>query len=225
MSLINLFTRKAPTIGGNRTGQTGYAFDAVLEDTLEISVNVTTYPVESGARVADHRILNPFKYTLTGAISNNPLQVQVTDFLGGVISNFIDNPLVAGAAGLSAGFLAGSDETRASSTLQLLIDLMQNGQPFDVDAGDITLVNMVITKLSRTKEPRNENGLEFVAELQELVTLERLPNIGQPGVEQLRPDDPSESAISRTVKRGQQALKDAGAAINKQANAVLDSIF
>jgi len=225
MSLINLFTRKAPTIGGNRTGQTGYAFDAVLEDTLELNVAITTYPVESGARVADHRILSPIKYSLTGAISNNPLKVQVTDFIGGAISNLTDNPIVAGAAGLSASFLAGGDATRASSTLELLIDLMQNGQPFDVDAGDITLTDMVITRLSRTKEPRNENGLEFVAELQELVTLERLPNIGQPGIEQLRKDDPSESAISKTIRKGQTALQSAGATINAKATEVLDSIF
>ncbi|MGH9928341.1 MAG: phage baseplate protein [Pyrinomonadaceae bacterium] len=225
MSLVNIFTRKAPTIGGNRTGQTGYSFDAVLEDTLEINVAVTTYPVESGVRVSDHRILQPFKWTMTGAVSNNPLQVQVTDFLGGVVSNFSDSAVIATVAGLSAGFLAGSDETRASTTLAMLIDLMQSGDPFDVDAGDITLTNMVITRLSRTKEPRNENGLEFVVELQELVTLERLVNIGQPGVEQLRTDDPSESAISKTIRKGQQALEDAGEAINNAANEVLDSIF
>ena len=71
MSIINIFTRQAPTIAG-------YAFDAVLEDTLEVNVSVTSYPVESGVRVSDHRILQPFKWSLTGAVSNNPLQVQAT---------------------------------------------------------------------------------------------------------------------------------------------------
>jgi len=75
MSILNIFTRQAPTIAG-------YSFDAVLEDTFEATVNVTTYPVESGVRVADHRILNPFKWTMSGAISNNELKTQLTDFLG-----------------------------------------------------------------------------------------------------------------------------------------------
>ncbi|MGS0546702.1 phage baseplate protein [Pseudomonas parakoreensis] len=76
MSIVNIFTRQAPTLAS-------YSFDAVLEDTFEASVSITTFPIESGVRVADHRIFNPFKWTMTGAISNNPVKVQLTDFLGG----------------------------------------------------------------------------------------------------------------------------------------------
>tara|TARA_R110000765_G_scaffold244631_7_gene346869 strand:+ start:2193 stop:2849 length:657 start_codon:yes stop_codon:yes gene_type:complete len=218
MSIINIFTRQAPTIAG-------YAFDAVLEDTLEVNVSVTSYPVESGVRVSDHRILQPFKWSLTGAVSNNPLQVQATDFAGGLLSSLTRNPLVSAVAGLSAGWLSGSDETRSSTTLQFLITLMQSGDPFDIDAGDILLKNMVITRLSRTKEPRNENGLEFVAELQELITLDRIQRNDQPSQEQLRPDDPSESAISRAVNRGQAVAKQANEAVRDSINNVLDGIF
>lgn len=218
MSIINIFTRQAPTIAG-------YAFDAVLEDTFEANVTVTSYPVESGVRVSDHRILQPFKWTLSGAVSNNPLQIQATDFAGGLISNLTRNPLIAAVAGLSAGWLAGSDETRSSTTLQFLITLMQSGDPFDIDAGDIMLKNMVITRLSRTKEPRNENGLEFVAELQELITLDRIQRNEQPSQEQLRPGDPSESAISRAVNRGQAVAKQANESVRESVNNVLDGIF
>lgn len=218
MSVINIFTRQAPTIAG-------YAFDAVLEDTFEANVEITSYPVESGVRVSDHRILQPFKWTLVGAVSNNPLQVQATDFAGGIISNLTRNPLVASVAGLSAGWLAGSDETRSSTTLQFLITLMQSGDPFDIDAGDILLKNMVITRLSRTKEPRNENGLEFVAELQELITLDRIQRLGEPSQEQLRPGDPSESAISRAVNRGQAVARAANDAVRESVNNVLDGVI
>lgn len=218
MSIINIFTRQAPTIAG-------YSFDAVLEDTFEASVEVTSYPVESGVRISDHRILQPFRWTLTGAVSNNPLKVQLTDFLGGALSNLTDNPVVATIAGLSAGWLAGSDETRSSTTLQFLITLMQAGEPFDIDAGDITLRNMVITSLSRTKEPRNEGGLEFVAELQELIILSRISQGGEPAPAQLRDGDPSKSAVARVVKRGQRIAREAGAAVNSAVNTVLDGIF
>ena len=102
---------------------------------------------------------------------------------------------------------------------------MQSGDPFDIDAGDILLKNMVITRLSRTKEPRNENGLEFVAELQELITLDRIQRNDQPSQEQLRPDDPSESAISRAVNRGQAVAKQANEAVRDSINNVLDGIF
>ncbi|MGL5282297.1 MAG: phage baseplate protein [Plesiomonas shigelloides] len=219
MSIVNLFTRgAAPTIGG-------YSFDAVLEDTLDISVELTSYPVESGARVNDHRIINPIKWSLTGAVSNNPLTPTITDFLGGTLSNLTDNPYVATVAGLSAGWLAGSAETRSSTTLQLLIGLMMTGDPFYVDAGDIQLNNMVITRLSRGKDPSNEGGLIFVAELQELISLDRLPMLGQPQQYQLRKLDPAQSAVTSTIKKGQQMVRQANKAVNTAVNNVLGGIF
>lgn len=217
MSLIQVFTRQAPTIAG-------YAFDAVLEDTFEANVTVTSFPIESGVRISDHRILNPFKWTMTGAITNNPLRNQLTDFLGGGLSNLTDNPIVATIAGLSAGWLAGGDETRASTTLQFLITLMQAGDPFDIDAGDILLKNMVITRLSRTKEPRNENGLEFVVELQEMIELDRIQRAGEPSQAQLRDGDPSKSAIARVVNRGQAIAKEANEATRNAVNNILDGV-
>lgn len=218
MSLIQIFTRQAPTIAG-------YSFDAVLEDTFEASVAVTSFPIESGVRVSGHRILNPFKWTMTGAISNNQLRTQLTDFLGGGLSNLTDNPIVATVAGLSAGWLAGGSETRASSTLQFLITLMIAGDPFDIDAGDIILRNMVITRLSRTKEPRNENGLEFVVELQEMIERDRLQRTGEPSQAQLRDDDPSKSALARVVNRGQAIAKQATASVSDAVNNVIDGVI
>lgn len=217
MSIINIFTRKAPTIAG-------YAFDAVLEDTLEASVSITTFPIESGVRVADHRIFNPFKWTMTGAISNNPVKVQLTDFLGGALSNLTDNPIVSTVAGLSAGFLAGSDETRASTTLDFLVWLMSSYDPFDIDAGDILLKNMAITRLSRTKEPRNEGGLEFVVEMQEVIELHRLAAGDERWSYQLRKDDPSQSALTRAVNKGQMIAKEATASVSNAVNGILDGI-
>lgn len=218
MSIINIFTKQAPTIAG-------YSFDAILEDSFEASVEWTTYPVESGVNVNDHRIIKPVTWTMTGAVSNNPLKVQLTDFLAGGLSNLTNNPYVAAVAGLAAGFLAGSNETRASTTLEFLINLMVAGGPFDVDAGDIQLQNMVISRIGRTKDPMNENGLIFVCDLQELITLERLVTLGQPTQAQLKKDDPSKSGLASVVKKGQQTLKDASAAVNKAANSVFDGIF
>lgn len=218
MSIINLFTKQAPTIAG-------YQFDAILEDTLDVSVEWTVYPVESGVNVNDHRIIQPVRWTMTGAVSNNPLKVQLTDFLAGGLSNLTNNPYVAAVAGLAAGFLAGSNETRASATLEFLINLMRTGEPFAVDAGDIQLQNMVISRIGRTKDITNETGLIFVCELQELITLDRLQNLTQPTQYQLRDGDPSKSALAGVVKKGQQIAKDVNDTVATSVNNVLDGIF
>ena len=218
MSIINLFTKQAPTLAG-------YSFDAVLEDSLEASVEWTSYPVETGVNVNDHRIIQPVKWTLTGAVSNNPLQVQITDFLAGGLSNLTNNPYVATVAGLAAGFLSGSDETRSSTTLEFLINLMVAGEPFDIDAGDIQLQNMVIGRIGRTKNPENEQGLIFVADLQELITLDRIPQSGQPSQTMLRDGDPAKSGVSSLIRKGRVLAKEASDAVNTAANNVLDGIF
>lgn len=218
MSIINIFTKQAPTLAG-------YSFDAVLEDTLDASVEWTTYPVESGVNINDHRIIQPVKWRLTGAVSNNPLQVQITDFIGGGLSNLTNNPYVATVAGLSAGFLAGSNETRSSTTLEFLLNLMIAGAPFSMDAGDIQLQNMAISRIGRTRDPSNENGLLFVAELQEIITLDRIPQSGQPMQHQLRDGDPAKSGVAGLVQKGQQFTREAGAKVNAAAKSVLDGIF
>jgi hypothetical protein len=217
LSIINIFTRQAPTIAG-------YSFDAVLEDTFEATVTITSVPIESGVRISDHRILNPYKWVMTGAISNNPVKVQLTDFLGGALSNLTDNPIVSTVAGLSAGFLAGSDETRASTTLDFLIWLMTSYDPFDIDAGDILLKNMAITRLSRTKEPRNEGGLEFIVELQEVISLDRIVRTTECSLPQLRDGDPSKSALARAIEKGQAIAKEANEAVSNAVNNIIDGV-
>lgn len=218
MSIVNLFTKQAPRIEV-------YQFDAVLEDTLDVSVEWTVYPVESGVNVNDHRIIQPVRWTMTGAVSNNPLKVQITDFLAGGLSNLTDNPYVASVAGLDAGFLAGSNETRASTTLEFLINLMHAGKPFSIDAGDIQLQNMVISRIGRTKDISNEQGLIFVCELQELITLDRLQNLTQPVQSQLRDGDPAKSGLAGVVQKGQQIVKDVNDTVSNSVNSVLDGIF
>lgn len=192
MSVITLFTKTAPTIAG-------VEFDAVLEDTFEMSSQVTDYPIESGARASDHVILEPFRWSLVGAVSNNPLKPVVTDFLG---------------SGLLAGLLSASNGDRASDALTLLIDLATPPvTPFDIDAGDIQLSNMVITNLTRTKNPENEQGLIFVAQLQEFTSLDTLVSVGSITQDQLLDGDPSKSQATELINRGEQILRDAGQSI------------
>tara|TARA_R110000772_G_scaffold109924_1_gene213284 strand:- start:2537 stop:3163 length:627 start_codon:yes stop_codon:yes gene_type:complete len=178
-------------------------FDAVLEDTFEASVELTGFEIELGARASDHRIIKPFKWSIVGAVSNTPLQAGVTDFAGGLLSNSLDSGVASTVAGLSAGFLAGSSETRSSAALDALLTLMTTGEPFDVDAGDIQLTNMVIGNIRRTKDASNEGGLIFEAELQEYPTLQTTLSNNQPIASQLNQDDPSASQASAVNNRGE----------------------
>lgn len=215
MSLINLLVKRGPQLGSLQ-------FDAVLSDDLDASVDIVQYPIETGTPIADHIIYQPIRYTMTGAVSNNPLKVSITDFTG-ALTNLVDNnPFIAAGAGLFAGWLSGSNETRSSTTLNTLLDFMYSGQVFTVDTGEITLNNMVIQHIGRSKDPENENGLIFVAELQQIVTLDRVANGSQPAQYQLNSNDVSSTSISGLIERGYINVKTAATNVASQVTTLLD---
>lgn len=215
MSLVNLLVKRGPQLGSLQ-------FDAVLSDDLDASVDIVQYPIETGTPIADHIIYQPIRYTMTGAVSNNPLKVSITDFTG-ALTNLVDNnPFIAAGAGLFAGWLSGSNETRSSTTLNTLLDFMYSGQVFTVDTGEITLNNMVIQRIGRSKDPENENGLIFVAELQQIVTLDRVANGSQPAQYQLNSNDVSSTSISGLIERGYINVKTAATNVASQVTTLLD---
>lgn len=215
MSLINLLVKRGPQLGSLQ-------FDAVLSDDLDASVDIVQYPIETGTPIADHIIYQPIRYTMTGAVSNNPLKVSITDFTGALTNLVDDNPFIAAGAGLFAGWLSGSNETRSSTTLNTLLDFMYSGQVFTVDTGEITLNNMVIQRIGRSKDPENENGLIFVAELQQIVTLDRVANGSQPAQYQLNSNDVSSTSISGPIERGYINVKTAATNVANQVTTLLD---
>lgn len=215
MSLINLLVKRGPQLGSLQ-------FDAVLSDDLDASVDIVQYPIETGTPIADHIIYQPIRYTMTGAVSNNPLKVSITDFTGALTNLVDDNPFIAAGAGLFAGWLSGSNETRSSTTLNTLLDFMYSGQVFTVDTGEITLNNMVIQRIGRSKDPENENGLIFVAELQQIVTLDRVANGSQPAQYQLNSNDVSRTSISGLIERGYINVKTAATNVASQVTTLLD---
>lgn len=214
MSIITLFSSVSPTLAG-------LEFDAVLEDTYEADVEFTQYAIEVGANVADHGIIRPIRWKLTGAISNNELGASATDFLTGAVSSQL-GAAGALAGGLSAGFLAGSSDTRASSAFETLRELQFARQPFTIDAGDVTLTNMVIASLRRTKTPDNESGLIFEADLQELPTLDTvISRQTEPNQSDLAEGDPAQTQATSLLEKGEQALSDIGSTINNAVIGVL----
>ena len=196
MSITNIFTNVSPTIAG-------YEFDAVFEDDFESSVTLTGYPIELGARAADHRIIQPKKSTMTIGIGNEVLTTQLTDFIGAASYIDTDSGLLAAGLGLSAGFLAGSEETRASSALEFLLTLQASGEPFDLDSGDVQLTNMTILRITRRRTNETENGLIAVVEMQELPTLQTVISNNSPKLSQLNANDPSYTQAGGAVDKGE----------------------
>jgi len=216
MSLLGIATREPPTLGIE--DGTLVEFDAIIEDVLEAEVTYTTYPIEIGAKAADHAIIEPVKWQIVGAVSNNPITVSAMDFAGGLVSNLTDSGAASAALGYASGIpgaIGGGEQTRSQEALAFLFALMRERKPFDVNAGDIELSNMVISKISRTKNAENEQGLIFIAELTELPLVELVIKNNQPEQGQLPVGDPAQSQAAGDINSGEvsgEAAVDLGAA-------------
>ncbi len=105
MSLITLFTKQSPKF---QAGEVSIEFDAVFEDTISAGVDYTQYPVEIGATATDHGIVLPAQYSITAAVSNNPLSVGVADLAFGFASNFVESAAFNVFGSFLSSFLAGS---------------------------------------------------------------------------------------------------------------------
>lgn len=198
--------------GNDRTMLAGYTFDAVIEQAFTASVDMPSYPIENGVQIADHRIIQPMEYVIHGVISNTPLKVSLLDFAGGLVSNLTSNPAVAAVAGLSAGYLSGSEGGRALAAMEELMQLMEAQQPFNVDTSDMYLRNMQIVEIHREMTPENEQGAEIELRLREMITLNRLNTDGMPSHNIVRPDTATEksgSGITAKISGGLKTLKDA----------------
>ena len=219
MSVISILTRKQP---GFLAGDVQIQFDATLEDHFQAEVKYTQFPLEVGANATDHGIILPRKWSITAAVSNNPISIKPTDFIGGFLSNLVaDSALAATVAGISSGFLAGSDQTRTGSTLAALLFIMELRAPFKVNAGEIELDNMVITRIYRTRKPENENALLFTAELMELPTVSATLSNQQPKTTQMQSGSPEQTQAAAKVEKGEVI----GIPVSSSVKAMVQRIF
>lgn len=199
MSLLSIFTKKAPNIGG-------LEFDAVLEGITSKSITLTEFPVEFGANVNYHRIINPDRYLMTGAISNTPLGFGLNDI--GMIGIGAAASAIGGVAGglvssVAAYLLAGDDSTRSSAAWAALSDLLQSAEKFEIDTGLEILSDMVLVRLDTRRDPETEDGVIFQAELRKLNTVyTRLIKTGVKTSDQLPENDSATNQAAPSAQRG-----------------------
>lgn len=182
MSLVGIFTKSRPSIGGRY-------FDAVLEESSELVTEVTRYPVEDGATGNDHAVLRPLRITMTVGVSDNVFRAIAASAgpLGGLVSNVggtavgaligkagkgvaIGTGLLAG--NISAAVSAGQPATRSQSALEEIREIQRAGLVIDVVGTKSTYQNCIITNTYQRTTKENEQGLELVVELQQLLIMD-----------------------------------------------------
>lgn len=203
MSLMSIFAKNLPKIGP-------LEFDAKLEGKTNKSIQLTRFPIEFGAPVNDHAILLPNRYLLTGAVSNSPLGLGLSDIgmMGaGAIATAVGGVGGAAISAVSAYLLSGGNETRASTAWASLSALLESRTKFDLDTGKEIMRDMVLVDLYEGTVPENEDGLVFVAELYQMRTIRSQVAQGVTSAEQLMQNDSVATQGAPMVSTGDAAVE------------------
>ncbi|MEW2971043.1 phage baseplate protein [Pseudomonas juntendi] len=200
--VMSIFSKALPAIGGIQ-------FDAKLEGATSKAVQLTEFPVEFGPNGNDHARLLPDRYLLTGAVSNSPLGLGLGEIgamgdLGAAIGGSSPFSTAGGAIGsaVAAYLLAGSESTRAATAWAALTALLQSRARFDLVTEYETLKNMVLIRLDQRTRPEDEDGLVFIAELQQVRVISSQVTRGVTSADQLLKNDPIATQGAPMVSTG-----------------------
>ena len=180
MAIAQLFFKKGNFIGT-------IELDVVISEGASASARITKNPVESGADINDHIIIDPMTFQMQGVVSDTKV-------------NFLD------AIGqLSSIEAATSVFTKTNSPSKEawdeLLDLHSSKTPFDLVQNLKTYSNVVLLTLSEIQDKDSSNALFFSATFSELILVGGL----QPTSDDFGDSLTSDQAIPAT-DGGQKAI-------------------
>lgn len=136
----SLFSDVMIQIGSLSIG--GVIPDVLIEETLTDQVTITDHPVEMGAQISDHAVINPTEITLQLGWTNSKTFFQRAT--GGA------SPDIDGA-------------------YEKLLKLKNERKPFDVITNKRTFSNMVIKTLEVTTDQKTNSVLLVKAHLRQII--------------------------------------------------------
>lgn len=137
MSLAKLFFKKGNFIST-------IELDIIINESASASSRVTENPVENGANMNDHIIIEPMTFSVSGVVSN-------------VSSNFVSQLSVL------------SNRSKAADAWEALLELQISRTPFTLVQGLKQYQNVVILTISESQDKDTANGLFFTATMKEFI--------------------------------------------------------
>lgn len=161
-------------------------------------VSVTTNPVELGADITDHAVIEPKKITVVAQVSDTPLGFAA-------IGQIIDN--VTGLFGSSTE----QSITRSNAAYNALVQLQETRRPIEVQTKLRLYTNMVITNVKTEQDKNTSRIVRMIINLQEVLIVES--EIVQLSEDQLAAGSPEEQG-SPADKSGNKEAVPPGEATN-----------
>jgi len=198
MAFENLFIRTEKSIGGIQ-------LDAVISEAHTNEVSLTSNPVELGAEITDHAVVQPKRLNIVAQVSDTPMGLAA---LGQIVD------LVTGLFGSSTS----ENITRSNAAYNAIIQLQEEREPIEIQTKLKLYTNMIITNVSVQQDKNTSRIVRMSIDLQQVIITKS--EIVQLTEEQLQAGSAKEQA-SPAEKSGRKEAVEPPAATNKS---VLKSI-
>jgi len=142
MSIAQLIFRKGNFIST-------VELDIIITESATATVRVTENPVEYGANINDHIIIEPLTFTTEGVVSN------------------VSSSTIGQFARVPANFSKAT--TKSKEAWEELLELQINRTPFTLKQGLKEYENIVIISLTESQDKDTANGLFFTATMKEII--------------------------------------------------------
>lgn len=185
MAFENLFVRTKRTIGGIQ-------LDAVLTESHSNTIRLTKNPVELGADITDHAIIEPKRLNLIVEVTDTPLGLAA-------FGQIVD--LVTGLFGTSTA----KNITRSNAAYNAMVQLQEAREPLDIQTRLNLYTNMMITSIGISQDKDSSRVARMIIDLEEVIIVES--QIVQLDPVILQEGTPKEQGASATDK-GRQEPKE-----------------
>ncbi len=156
MAFENLFIRVKKSIGGIQ-------LDGVIEERHTNTVRVTSNPVEFGADVNDHAIIDPKIINIRGVVTDTPIGFAAVENLVGSAVSAINSVF---------GSSTEENQTRTQQAYKTLIELMEIREPIEIQTGLKLYENMLITAVSVSQDKDTSRIVMLDITAQEIIITE-----------------------------------------------------
>jgi len=181
MAFENLFIRTKRSIAGVQ-------LDAMISEAHDNSVRLTKHPIEKGADITDHAVVEPKRITLNGVVSDSPLGLAA-------FAQIIDN--ITGLFGSATS----DNLTRSQAAYNTLLQAQESRVPLTVQTKLKLYENMLITKIRTVQDKDTSRIVDMIIDLDEALITET--QVVEFQADQLQLGKITEQA-SPEVKRGKQ---------------------
>lgn len=182
MAFENLFIRTKKSIGG-------IELDAFLTESHENVVTLTKNPVEMGANITDHAIIEPKRIVIVAEVTDSPLGTAA-------FTQIIDN--------ITGLFSSSQNKTRSNTAYNAILQLQELREPLQVQTKLKLYQNMIITNLSVSQDKDTSRMVSMRIAMEEvLITESKLVTLS----ENLLPGPVAEKAAPATDTGRKELLK------------------